>query len=301
MRMKEKWIAIGWTAIYMAIAFALVFTVSFGLGFVVVFAGLQTGIVQFDAMQNYDSFLQSFLTYIQQGTPLMVLNFAEELIMFACFGLWYYFREKKYHYRPDYVRAFSAKNVCSMAGIAFFGQYAVNLLLILIYILLPGIFAQYEELIQTLDIDAGNPVLMIFCVVIFGPLVEEILFRGMIFGRLRRAFSFWPSALISAVLFGVFHMNFVQGIYAGVFGLSLAYIFEKTETLWGCYMLHAFFNLSSYIISGYESALEGAGIPLLTSIQLIISVISVAVVAVLIKNFGKRADKRLEKSYNSPV
>lgn len=299
--MKEKWKAIGWTCLYMAIAFAIVFTISFGLGFVIVMIGLQTGVVQIDAMQNYDTFANKVLQYLQSGTPMMVLSFVQELIMFAGFGLWYYFREKKYAYCPDYKKAFQPKNVISMAGIAFFGQYAVNLLLILVFMLLPGVFADYQELIQNLDIDAGNPIFMIFSVVVFGPLVEELLFRGMIFGKLRRAFSFWPSGIISAVLFGVFHLNLVQGIYAAVFGLVLAYIFEKTETLWGCYLLHALFNMSSYIISGYESALEKAGAEMPVGIQLMISVVSIVIVGFLIKFFGKRADRKPANVNNNPV
>lgn len=299
--MKEKWKAIGWTCLYMAIAFAIVFTISFGLGFVIVMIGLQTGVVQVDAMQNYDTFANKVLQYLQSGTPMMVLSFIQELIMFVGFGLWYYFREKKYAYRPDYKKAFQPKNVISMAGIAFFGQYAVNLLLILVFMLLPGVFADYQELIQNLDIDAGNPIFMIFSVVVFGPLVEEILFRGMIFGKLRRAFSFWPSGIISAVLFGVFHLNLVQGIYAAAFGLVLAYIFEKTETLWGCYLLHALFNMSSYIISGYESALEKAGAEMPVGIQLMISVVSIVIVGLLVKFFGKRADRKLANVNNNPV
>lgn len=297
--MKEKWKAIGWICLYMAIAFAIVFTISFGLGFVIVMIGLQMGILQLDAMQNYDTFANKVLQYLQSGTPMMVLSFIQELIMLAAFGLWYYFREKKYAYRPDYKKAFRPKNVISMAGIAFFGQYAVNLLLILVFMLLPGVFADYQDLIQNLDIDAGNPVFMIFSVVIFGPLVEEVLFRGMIFGKLRREFLFWPSAVISAVLFGVFHLNLVQGIYAAVFGLVLAYIFEKTETLWGCYLLHALFNLCSYVISGYESALEKAGFEVPVLIQLLVSLASIVIVSLLIKYFGRPKNKNLTNVNNN--
>lgn len=291
--MKEKWKAVGWTGLYMAIALIMIFGISAGFSLVVVAAELQMGTIQIDgSMQNYENVVNNVLVYLTQGTPLIVLNFAQELTLFTGFGLWYIFREKKYAYRPNYKRAFSVKNILSMAGIAFFGQYAINLLLVLVYFVLPGVFQQYEDLIQNLDIDAGNPVIMIFSVVIFGPLFEEVLFRGMIFGRLRRAFSFWPSAVVSAVLFGAFHMNLVQGIYAGVFGLALAYIFEKTETIWGCYMLHALFNLSSYVITGYETALENAGLELPLVVQLGVSVASIVIVLILIKNLGKRADIR---------
>ena len=289
--MKEKCKAIAWSGLYLVIDLASLTLLSFILSFIVMVAGIQLGMFSADQMQNFQGVLAKLIQYIQQGNPLMILNFVQELITLACFGLWYYFREKKYQYRPNYKKAFSIKNVLSIAGIAFLGQYALDLLMILVYFVMPGIFAQYVDLMKNLEINAANPVLMIFCVGIFGPLVEEVLFRGMVFGKLRRVFSFWPAALISGAIFGLYHMNLVQGIYAGVFGIILAYVFEKTETIWGCYLLHAFFNLSSYVIEGYETALRSVGFEMPVLIQLLFGFVSVFVIVLLLKNFKKRAEQ----------
>ena len=289
--MKEKCKAIAWSGLYLVIDLASLTLLSFILSFVVMVAGIQLGMFSADQMQNFQGVLAKLIQYIQQGNPLMILNFVQELITLACFGLWYYFREKKYQYRPNYKKAFSIKNVLSIAGIAFLGQYALDLLMILVYFVMPGIFAQYVDLMKNLEINAANPVLMIFCVGIFGPLVEEVLFRGMVFGKLRRVFSFWPAALISGAIFGLYHMNLVQGIYAGVFGIILAYVFEKTETIWGCYLLHALFNLSSYVIEGYETALRSVGFEMPVLIQLLFGFVSVFVIVLLLKNFKKRAEQ----------
>ncbi|MDY3908685.1 MAG: CPBP family intramembrane glutamic endopeptidase [Eubacterium sp.] len=289
--MKEKCKAIAWSGLYLVIELASLTLLSFILSFIVMVAGIQLGMFSADQMQNFQGVLAKLIQYIQQGNPLMILNFVQELITLACFGLWYYFREKKYQYRPNYKKAFSIKNVLSIAGIAFLGQYALNLLMILVYFVMPGIFAQYVDLMKNLEINAANPVLMIFCVGIFGPLVEEVLFRGMVFGKLRRVFSFWPAALISGAIFGLYHMNLVQGIYAGVFGIILAYVFEKTETIWGCYLLHALFNLSSYVIEGYETALRSVGFEMPVLIQLLFGFVSVFVIVLLLKNFKKRAEQ----------
>lgn len=289
--MKEKCKAIAWSGLYLVIELASLTLLSFILSFIVMVAGIQLGMFSADQMQNFQGVLAKLIQYIQQGNPLMILNFVQELITLACFGLWYYFREKKYQYRPDYKKAFGIKNVLSIAGIAFLGQYAFNLLMILVYFVMPGIFAQYVDLMKNLEINAANPVLMIFCVGIFGPLVEEVLFRGMVFGKLRRVFSFWPAALISGAIFGLYHMNLVQGIYAGVFGIILAYVFEKTETIWGCYLLHALFNLSSYVIEGYETALRSVGFEMPVLIQLLFGFVSVFVIVLLLKNFKKRAEQ----------
>ena len=289
--MKEKCKAIAWSGLYLVIELASLTLLSFILSFIVMVAGIQLGMFSADQMQNFQGVLAKLIQYIQQGNPLMILNFVQELITLACFGLWYYFREKKYQYRPNYKKAFSIKNVLSIAGIAFLGQYALDLLMILVYFVMPGIFAQYVDLMKNLEINAANPVLMIFCVGIFGPLVEEVLFRGMVFGKLRRVFSFWPAALISGAIFGLYHMNLVQGIYAGVFGIILAYVFEKTETIWGSYLLHALFNLSSYVIEGYETALRSVGFEMPVLIQLLFGFVSVFVIVLLLKNFKKRAEQ----------
>ena len=289
--MKEKCKAIAWSGLYLVIELASLTLLSFILSFLVMVAGIKLGMFSADQMQNFQGVLAKLIQYIQQGNPLMILNFVQELITLACFGLWYYFREKKYQYRPNYKKAFSIKNVLSIAGIAFLGQYALDLLMILVYFVMPGIYAQYVDLMKNLEINAANPVLMIFCVGIFGPLVEEVLFRGMVFGKLRRVFSFWPAALISGAIFGLYHMNLVQGIYAGVFGIILAYVFEKTETIWGCYLLHALFNLSSYVIEGYETALRSVGFEMPVLIQLLFGFVSVFVIVLLLKNFKKRAEQ----------
>jgi hypothetical protein len=276
--------AIGWTVVYVAALFGIILVISVIFTIASLVVGTKMGILSYDA---YANFVEQIVSYAQQGTPLMILNFAQEIIMLACFGMWYYFREKRYHYRPNYKKVLSLKNILRMIGTAFFGQYASNLIVLLAAVTMPGVFEDYLKTIQTLDINAGNPFIMVFCVVFFGPLVEEIVFRGMIFGKMRRAFSFWPSALVSGILFGIFHLNLVQGLYATVFGVVLAYIFEKTETLWGCYILHALFNLWSYIISGYETALSHIGIELPNIAQVVIGVISLGIVVVLLRQFGK--------------
>lgn len=64
------------------------------------------------------------------------------------------------------------------------------------------------------------------------PIVEELLFRGIVYKRLR-IWMGWQKALVfSALLFGLIHMNLVQFIYAGLLGAFLAFLLEKTGKLW---------------------------------------------------------------------
>lgn len=61
------------------------------------------------------------------------------------------------------------------------------------------------------------------------PLAEEGLFRWGIFGVLRRYMSFWSSAVLSSAAFGVYHGNWIQGSYAFVLGMVLAWGYEGSE------------------------------------------------------------------------
>lgn len=284
----------------MAIAVVVQLVLGVALSGIIIAIGLRSG-QGLDA-GFYERLMEPVVKYFTQGMPLLILNGLAELILLACFGLWYYFRENKYPFRPDYRKAFTAKNVLCLCGIGFFGQYAINLILTFLYVAVPGVFKEYENLVENFNIDIGSPVLMIFFVCLFGPLVEEVIFRGMIYGKLRRAFSILPSAVISGVIFGIYHMNWVQGIYAAIFGILLAYVYERTQTIWGSVLLHVIFNSSSYIISGYEGAMEKAGIEVPGAFLLIFDIICVGIVILLLRHFRiRKPDESIQPGAGQPV
>lgn len=293
--MKNKGKAIAWVILYIGIALALQFIMGIILVLVVYGIALSEGIFgDADAMMwlfengigiSYDP--NSLSTAID-GSVAMTITALCDLVMLVGFGLWYYFRENKYPFRVNYRKAFTPSNVLATLGIAFFGQFAVSLILVAVNYLFPSIFQQYEELSKSFDLNTITPVAMIFIVCILGPLAEEMLFRGMIYAKLRRAFSVWPAAIISGILFGLFHANWVQGIYASLFGVVLAYIYEKTQTIWGSCLLHVVFNSLSYPLEYIEGSLPVTESFLLEIGMLGFEVISLIVVILLMRHFRTR-------------
>ena len=93
----------------------------------------------------------------------------------------------------------------------------------------------------------GNPLIILLLVGIFGPIVEEIAFRGMIYKELRTFSPVWLSALLSAALFGLMHGNLVQGLYTFSAGILLALVYEKTNTLRAPILLHILFNCTDFV------------------------------------------------------
>ena len=64
---------------------------------------------------------------------------------------------------------------------------------------------------------------------LIAPLLEEGIFRKGLYGILRKWFGVILSAFISAAAFGLYHGNWIQGIYGFVFGLLLSWGYESSS------------------------------------------------------------------------
>jgi membrane protease YdiL (CAAX protease family) len=91
--------------------------------------------------------------------------------------------------------------------------------------------------------------------VIFAPVIEELLFRGAIFGMLRRYTSFPIAAGISAVLFAAAHAEWTTMLPLTVVGLILAYVYVRTGSLVASMITHGLFNAVNValVLWGYAS------------------------------------------------
>ena len=79
--------------------------------------------------------------------------------------------------------------------------------------------------------------------VLVGPVIEEIIFRGIIFNDLRAHVNVAAAVVIQAVIFGLFHMNLLQGIYAGMIGLAFGVIYVWTKSIFASMTAHITFNI----------------------------------------------------------
>lgn len=121
------------------------------------------------------------------------------------------------------------------------GNFAVSFVMNL---LPAGWLASYAE--QSAGIyDAGQPFWSIVAVVIFAPVGEELLFRGMIYRSFRKAMPFWAAAVLSALLFGVAHLHPVWIAYAFGMGFCFAVMVNRTGSLSVSILAHVGFNLAS--------------------------------------------------------
>lgn len=113
-----------------------------------------------------------------------------------------------------------------------------------------------QELVLT-----GEMWVNIIVMVMVGPVVEELLFRKVLCDRLK-AYGDWTTIIVTGLMFGVFHGNLTQGIYAFMFGAFLAYVYLRTGNIFITIGYHITANFmgsvlpllitSSVDLDGYE-------------------------------------------------
>lgn len=84
--------------------------------------------------------------------------------------------------------------------------------------------------------------------VIVPPLIEETIFRGFLFGTLRKGFKVVPAAIVTSLLFGLAHMQL--NLFLDTFALSLVlcYLRVKTSSLWAGVLLHSLKNCLAFVL-----------------------------------------------------
>lgn len=95
----------------------------------------------------------------------------------------------------------------------------------------------------------------ILAIAVVGPILEELLFRGAITKALLKQYNPTKAILLSAFLFGVFHINPAQILPAFLIGILLAWTYYKTASLIPCILMHVLNNsLSVYLSIKYPEA-----------------------------------------------
>ena len=170
------------------------------------------------------------------------------ILCIAIFGLWYY-HSLGGEYLPKVSRTFSIMQMAGVAilvpGMQFFSSYLIGL----VSAAFPQWLEQYEELLKTAGLDSSIALPMFLYSVVLAPVCEELIFRGTSMHLARKALPFWAANIMQALLFGLFHMNWIQGIYAFALGLVLGYVCEKGGSIYYSIIFHILFNFWGTMIS----------------------------------------------------
>ena len=210
----------------------------------------------------------------------------------AVFITWYYFafvekrgiRETLY----SHTRRLSPACFGWIVLLGFAVQHVISLLMAVIYAIMPSAMDQYTEMIDSSGISQYS-ILWAVSTLILPPIVEEIIFRGLILQYLGRAGArFLVANLIQAVLFGVLHMNFVQGIYTALLGFLLGWLAYRYDSILVPMVLHAIFNLFGTVLVDLESRF----LPDIVLTLIILGSVRLLVITILMIHFGVGEKKK---------
>ncbi len=186
------------------------------------------------------------------GIDSQQVNFGYGLLCVLIFGRWYGkvfvapFRKKK---SPQHPRGFSFHTVVAVFLLGVGLQYVTRLIVAVTAMVRPEWLTAYNALMSSAGYDDASIYLIVYSVLL-APVAEELIFRGLIFRYARYAFPFWVANVYQALLFGVIHGNYIQGIYAFVMGLVFGFVAHRGRGIKYSAPVHVVFNAVGYFYAG---------------------------------------------------
>lgn len=162
--------------------------------------------------------------------------------------LWLYRRD--WRLRPAWRRPAKLKAPDGIWSFLWGGSMAIALNLLLSLLQIFQRFPSYGEQTQKMTENVSFIWIVLWTAVV-APLVEEVVCRGLVYRRLRDYVGVWPAVLVSGLMFGIYHGNVVQGIYASVLGILMALLVEITGSLWASILFHVGANFISTFFSEF--------------------------------------------------
>ena len=133
----------------------------------------------------------------------------------------------------------------ALAG--FFGYLAFSAILTALFSVFPWFnLNENQPLLYSTLISPFGKILAAIALVVVGPILEEVIYRGLIYGKLRKKHSLITSILVVSILFGFLHGQWNVGV--DVFALSVVACLmrETTGTIYAGIILHMLKNAIAF-------------------------------------------------------
>lgn len=234
-------------------------------------------------MPDAEALTQGAMEFMNQNMNMI-------LIVSGCLTiliLWVFFLSRKKNlFAETGIRAFPVKYV---PVIAVLGIGMVAVVTFVMGMLPEEMLEAYAEESQVITgADEGITLMVVISNMIIAPVVEEMIFRGLILSRLKRAVPVVWAVLISALIFGLAHGQIVWIAYAFVLGIVLGIVTVKTESVAAAIVLHVVFNIFGTVI---PMLCEDCTVPVMAVIAAVGAVAVAVTLGVIVKKpFHKKAE-----------
>lgn len=123
---------------------------------------------------------------------------------------------------------------------------------IYLFISIPLFLNSLILLINNQKIPTINIYIALFGSVIIGPILEELIFRYLIYNNLNKFNNKNTSIILSSLIFALVHNGFINIVYAFIIGTILTIIYSKNKNIKEVIILHMVANLMSLLIKEYN-------------------------------------------------
>ena len=174
---------------------------------------------------------------------------------------------------------FEVIKICFMSySIVYIVNFLTNLLMMLIAVIKGSEVT--NPLVNMLE--GSNWIWSLIFAGILSPIIEEMMFRGVMLNKLRR-YGDKVAIITTAILFGLFHANFSQFFYSVALGIIFAYVALKTGTIKYSIILHIVINIMGSVILPAAIG-DGSNIVAVGCVGLALLAIVIIGLVLLIKN-----------------
>lgn len=248
---KRERVTIGriWGLIYPML---LYLGVTFAVEFIFMIAVAVLGISRYgttDQAQLYDFIMNATMSQALSMTLLAGLATAPILIFI-------YIRDNNKDRRNGTFVKYKLNNILKYLLIIPFGVFNMlwaNYFVALLQLVMPKFMLESYTDTQQI-IEGGGFLIQLLTAGIVAPIVEELIFRGLVYRRTKKMTGTIAAAILSAALFGVFHGNWVQAPYAFIIGIVAVFVYEKFKSIVAPIMLHMSANILSALIMTLASS-----------------------------------------------
>ena len=186
-----------------------------------------------------------------------IISIIFSVFCITLFAIWYY-RSYGGNLKVNIKQSFHPYELLGIILLVPGTQFLSSIVAGMVSMAFPEWMEEYMELMENAGLAGEVSLLMMIYSVCLAPFSEELIFRGVTYRIVRKAFPFWIANIIQAALFGIFHMNPLQSCYTFVVGLFMGYICEKGGTLYHAILFHILFNLwgttaSEWLLIGDET------------------------------------------------
>ena len=99
---------------------------------------------------------------------------------------------------------------------------------------------------MVLEMASDQGLLMFIALVIAAPILEELIFRGIMLDGLLRIYSPTKAVIVSSLLFGLVHLNPAQFVGGALVGGFMGWVYVHTRSVMATILIHAAFNLTAF-------------------------------------------------------